>query len=61
VDHFYRKKPRAVDHLIQQFEKGQPILKADIKEALNNFTEPGTTRFTDAAHTENPPTITRED
>jgi hypothetical protein len=36
VDHFYRKKAREVDHLIQQLKQGQPISKADLNEALNN-------------------------
>jgi hypothetical protein len=36
VDHFYKEKAREVDRLIQQLKQGQPISRADIKEALNN-------------------------
>jgi hypothetical protein len=36
VDHFYGKKAREVDHLIQQLKQGQPVARADIKRALNN-------------------------
>ena len=36
VDRFYREKAREADNLIQQLKQGQPISKADVKEALNN-------------------------